>query len=68
MTFSYLEKEKFKKMLLYAVKQKAMQTQGHNGFSLYELQPILDELESEGKIRLRPVVGSNATSKHYFIK
>lgn len=66
MKFDEIEMDKFKKMLLYAIQIKAKQTQGHNGFNLKELQPILDELESEGKIKKRDTVGSNCNSSTYF--
>lgn len=62
------EKDKFKKMFMYAIRKKDASSAGHCGFIITELNFLLKELEEEGKIKKRPVVGSNFLSKHYFIK
>ena len=68
MQLSEIEKQKFKTMLMYAIRRKSTLSGGHNGFTLNDLQFILRELELEGKIVERPVVSSTHMSNHYFLK
>lgn len=53
MKFTETEKERLKEMLLYLIKQKEKQSGGHNGFTLFDLRPIIQKLEEEGKIKSR---------------
>lgn len=64
MTFTEEEKTKLKAIMLFLVKKKHNDSDGHNGFHIIELNPILEELEKEGKIKLRPTINLN----QYFIK
>lgn len=59
MTFTPEETQKLKAMMLFLVKKKHKQSDGHCGFHISELQPFLDELEQEGSITLRPTINTN---------
>lgn len=58
MTFTPEETEKLKAMLLFLVKKKHNESQGHGGFQLKELTPILKELEADEEIELHPTINS----------
>lgn len=58
MKFSEEETKKLKAMMLFLVKRKHKESAGHSGFHLDDLKPILDKLEKEGKIQLRPTINS----------
>ena len=64
MTFTPEEITKLKTMFLFIIKRKHKESDGHCGFHISELNPILEELEQEGKIELRPTINSN----QYFLK
>lgn len=64
MEFTPEEKEKLKAMFLFVVKKKHRASGGHCGFQMRDLNPILEELEAEGKIELRPTINCN----QYFLK
>lgn len=64
MRFSDEEIEKIKRMLLFLVKRKHNESEGHNGFHPNDLLELLGEMEREGSIRARRVM--NGTK--YFLK
>ncbi|SOC79846.1 hypothetical protein SAMN06296241_1384 [Salinimicrobium sediminis] len=59
MQFSPEEKNKLKAMLLFLVKRKSKESGGHCGFHVNELNPFLDELVEEKKIKSRDTLHSN---------
>lgn len=64
MEFTPEETQKLKAMMLFLVKKKHKQSDGHCGFHISELQPFLDALELEGSITLRPTINTH----QYFLK
>lgn len=58
MTYSPEEISKIKAMLLFLVKKKQKESDGHCGFHLKELEPILIGMEKEGSIETRPTINS----------
>ncbi|CAL67437.1 hypothetical protein [Christiangramia forsetii] len=56
------EKEDIKSLLLFLVEKKSEISDGHNGFHLKELEPFLQELVEEQKIKCRPTI----TADNYF--
>ncbi|MAM17590.1 MAG: hypothetical protein CMH22_06510 [Methylophaga sp.] len=64
MQFSPDEIEKLKTMMLFLIRRKAKESNGHCGFHLKELEPVLQKLVDEGKVELRPTINSNK----YFLK
>ncbi|MBD0822615.1 hypothetical protein [Aestuariibaculum marinum] len=65
MTFTPEETSKIKAMLLYIIKQNEKQTGGHGGFHITDLNPLLEDLEKEGKIKLRRTIHN---SKYFLNK
>lgn len=63
MTFTPEETEKLKTMFTFIIKKKHVQSNGHSGFSLEDLKPILNQLEADGVIDLRPTINS----RKYFL-
>lgn len=63
MEFTEDEIAKLKAMLFYLVSKKHQQSDGKCGFHLSELKPIMDELEKDQKVILRPTINS----KMYFL-
>ena len=59
MQFTPEEKTKLKAMLLFLVKKKSRESGGHSGFHVHELNPFLDELETEGEIISRDTLHCN---------
>lgn len=64
MEYSKEEIGKLKAMMMFLVKKKQQQSAGHCGFHVRELQPILEELEADGQLELRPTINANM----YFLK
>lgn len=64
MQFTPEETQKLKTMFKFIVKKQHQQTDGKCGFSLNQLEPILEELEKENQIIKRPTINSHA----YFLK
>lgn len=58
MDFTEEERKKLKTMMHFLVKKKHKESDGKCGFHMSELKPILDELELEGIIRLRPAINT----------
>lgn len=58
MTFTPDEIKKLKAMVMYLVKKKHKISDGHCGFQLSELNPIMEELVSEEKLQLRPTINT----------
>ena len=63
MTFTPDEMTRIKNMLKFLVKRKSEESDGHCGFHVNELNPILDELSQEGEISRRETIQS---SKYFF--
>lgn len=63
MTFTPEEIQKLETMFMFLVQKKHNISDGNCGFHLNDLQPILDNLEAQGKIKLRPTINSSK----YFI-
>lgn len=59
MNYTPKEREKLKAVIMYLIKAKDKRSDGKCGFRLLELQEIFDELEQEGKIKLRASHQSN---------
>ncbi|WP_300440642.1 hypothetical protein [Christiangramia sp.] len=64
MSLSDQEQTDIKAMLLFLIEKKAEVSGGHCGFHLNELNPFLQELEEEGKIKSRDTIHA----KRYFLK
>lgn len=64
MQFTPEETEKLKTMFLFILKKKHKEGNGHCGFHLMELQPILEELEKDGKIIIRKTINND----RFFLK
>jgi hypothetical protein len=64
MKFNQEEISKLKAMLLFLVKRKSNESGGHCGFHLKELEPVLKDLEADGKIETHPTINSQM----YFLK
>lgn len=64
MTFTPEETDKIKRMFMFLINLKHKQTDGHGGFHLFDIRPILEELEKEGKVISRPTLHN----KKYFLK
>jgi hypothetical protein len=58
MIFTDEEKQELKKTFLYLIEKKHQESQGHCGFHLNELKPILEELVVEKKITIRPTINT----------
>lgn len=56
MAFTAEEIQKLKAMFKFIVKKKHIDSNGSCGFHLMDLQPILDELEADGTIKMRPTI------------
>lgn len=56
MEFTPEENQKLKAMFKFIVKKKHIESNGSCGFHLMDLQPILDELEADGTIKMRPTI------------
>ncbi len=54
MEFTPEELEKLQRMFLFLIEKKQEQSNGHNGFHLLELQPILNEMVNKGLVKKRP--------------
>ena len=54
------EKEDIKEFLQFLVEKKSEASGGHNGFQLKELEPFLQELEKEQKIKCRPTIAADS--------
>lgn len=59
MTLTPEETKKIKQMFRFLIKKKQEQTDGHNGFYLQELEPILDRMAQDGEIEMRPSINRN---------
>lgn len=59
MKFTPEETKKLKAMLLFLIKRKHKSSDGHSGFTITDLNPILEELEQEGVIKLRPTINAH---------
>ena len=60
MNFTPDETKKLKAMLAFCVKRKNEQSDGKSGFHIMELEPILEELDQDGTIKMRPTINRNA--------
>lgn len=60
MEFTPDEIKKLKAMMLFLVQKKHKESDGKCGFHLNELNPIMDELEKDGEVKLRPCINSDA--------
>lgn len=63
MQFTEEETKKLKTMFLFVIKRKLKESDGNSGFQITELIPILEALEQDGAIKLRPTINS----KMYFL-
>ncbi len=53
------EKEDIKSLLLFLVEKKSEASNEHNGFHLKEIEPFLQELVTEQKIKCRPTIAAD---------
>lgn len=60
MQFTPEETEKLKTMFKFIVKKQHISSDGKSGFTLKQLQPILDELEADNQIIKRPTINAHA--------
>lgn len=59
MNYTDDEIKKLKAMLFYLVSKKHKESDGKCGFHLSELKPIMDELEKDRAVVLRPTINSS---------
>ena len=64
MTFNQEEISKLKAMLLFLVKKKHKESDGHSGFHINELEPVLKQLEEDGEVETHPTINT----RMYFLK
>lgn len=64
MKFSEEETKKLRAMMLFMVEKQHKLSDGKSGFRLNDIQPVLDDLETDKKINKRPTINSHA----YFLK
>lgn len=59
MQFTKEETKKLKAMMHFIVKKQHIESDGHSGFHLKHLQPILDEMVEDKTLVLRPTIHTN---------
>jgi len=59
MQFTLEEKEDIKSLLLFLVEKKSETSGGHNGFHPKDIEPFLQELVEEQKIKCRPTIAAD---------
>ena len=64
MTFNQEEISKLKSMLLFLVKKKHKESDGHSGFHINELEPVLKKQEEDGEVETHPTINT----RMYFLK
>ncbi|MBW2961294.1 hypothetical protein [Mesonia aestuariivivens] len=64
MQYTDEEISKLKAMLLFLVKKKHNESDGHCGFHINELEPVLKQLEEDGEVETRPTINT----RMYFLK
>jgi len=71
MEFTPEETEKLKAMMMFVIKKKHNQSGGHSGFHVSDLNPILEDMEKEGKIQVRRTINLDRyflTKKQYNVR
>lgn len=58
MNFNQEEISKLKAMLLFLVNKKQKESDGHCGFHLNELEPILQDMEKDGSVETHSTINS----------
>lgn len=58
MNFTPEETKKLKAMFQFIVKKKQIQSDGHSGFDLRDLEPILEDMEKDGTILKRRTINT----------
>ena len=64
MQYTDEEISKLKAMLLFLVKKKHNESDGHSGFHINELEPVLKQLEEDGEVETHPTINT----RMYFLK